>query len=238
MKEGGKQKEYGRNIPQWVKALVFALVATLLIVGLKQCATGNKSRANTTGDTLLKKANEAYNRAAIDSCIGLLRQGDMVVRSGRDVTSQMFMRFNQKDKTYSHCGIVMIENGYPFVYHAIGGEDNPDAKLRRDSAAFWFSTVYNTGLGIVRFDLNNTAQDSLKKIVRQYYKERRMFDMNFDLGSDERLYCAEFVYKALTRAAGDNTYVKPVTFFGYSFIAVDNLYQNEHAKLVCQVRYK
>ncbi len=238
MKEGGKPKEYGRNIPQWVKALVFALVATLLIIGLKQCMTGTKSRAGTATDARLKAANDALNRAAIDSCIGLLRQGDMVVRSGRDVTSQMFMRFNQKDKTYSHCGIVMIENGYPFVYHAIGGEDNPDARLRRDSASFWFSTVYNMGLGIVRFDLPAAAQDSLKKIVRQYYKERRMFDMNFDLDSDDRLYCAEFVYKAITRAAADSAYLKPVTFFGYSFIAVDNLYQNEHAKLVCQVRYK
>lgn len=238
MKEGRKPREYGRNMPQWLKALVFALIATILIITLKECVTGNKSKASDLNGNIPEKQNADRNRTAIDSCIKLLKQGDMVIRSGRDVTSQMFMLFNQKDRTYSHCGIVMMENGYPFIYHAIGGEDNPDAKLRRDSASFWFSTKYNMGLGICRFDLDDSQQKNLKSIVRQYYKERRMFDMNFDLASDERLYCAEFVYKAVNHAAGDKSYLQPVTFFGYSFVAVDNLYKNEHTKLVCQVRYK
>jgi hypothetical protein len=237
MKEGGK-KEYGRNLPQWLKALIFAMLATVIIISLKECVTGSKSKAGTLTEIQQKRTNDAWNKSAIDSCIKLLKQGDVVVRSGRDITSQMFMKFNQKDKTYSHCGIVMIENGYPFIYHAIGGEDNPDAKLRRDSASFWFSTVHNLGLGICRFDLTTQQHDSLTAVVKKFYKERRMFDMDFDLKTDDRLYCAEFVYKAMNKATGDNDYLKPVTLFGYRLIAVDNLYKNDHARLVCQVRYK
>lgn len=235
MKEGRNSKVYGKNMPSWLKAVLFALICTLLIVILKECVSGD---ATASADKTLKEKNAVWNQEVIDSCIGLLKDGDMVIRTGRDITSQMFCKFNQKDQTYSHAGIVSIENGYPYVYHCIGGEDNPDAKLRRDSASFWFSTVHNLGLGICRFDMSAESLIMLKQVVRQYYKERKMFDMGFDLKSDDRLYCAEFVYKAVNRTMNDNTYLQPVTRFGLEYIAIDNLYMNEHTSLICQVRYK
>lgn len=236
MADGKKTREYGKNMPSWLKALLFALICTLLIVLLKECVAGNKGKANTPSAGL-KKYNNTWNCKAIDSSISLLKDGDLVIRTGRDITSQMFRRFNQKEQTYSHCGIVLVENGYPFIYHSIGGEDNPDAMLRRDSACFWFSPANNLGLGVGRFDISHQQVDDLKKIVRQYYKERKKFDMQFDLGSNDRLYCAEFVYKALNSVAGDG-YIKPSSVCGVLFVAIDNLYMNEHTKLVCQVRYK
>lgn len=235
MKEGRNSKEYGKNMPSWVKALIFALICTLLIVMLKECVRGN---ANASGDKQQLQQDEAWNQHVIDSCIGLLHDGDLVVRTGRDITSQMLCRFNLHDQTYSHAGIVIIENGYPFVYHSIGGEDNPDAKIRRDSAFFWFSAIHNLGLGICHFDMNAEQINELKQVVRQYYKERRMFDMKFDLQTDDRLYCAEFVYKAVNSTMKDNAYLQPVTRFGLRYIAIDNLYLNPHTQLICQVRYK
>jgi len=178
------------------------------------------------------------NRRMVDSAIHLLRTGDLVLRTGADVTSYIFTQFNQTDKTYSHCGLVVIEHGYPFIYHSIGGEDNPDEKLRRDSASFWFSPANNLGFGIARFSFDSSQIASLQKTVYQYFREQRRFDMDFDLGTNDRLYCAEFVYKALNHAVGDSTFIRPVSRFGKTFVAVDNLFLNSHAKLVCQVRFK
>lgn len=235
MKAGRKSREYGRKMPSWLKALLFALICTIIVFSLKECGS-RKARASAAD--VLKEKNAEWNKKVIDSCIGILKDGYLVVRTGKDVTSQMFRKFNQEDQTYSHCGIVFVENGYPYIYHSIGGEDNPDAKLRRDSASFWFSTEHNIGLGVCRFDMNKRQLETLKQVVKQYYRERKMFDMRFDLRSDDRFYCAEFVYKAVNKAAGDDKYLKPVTVFGYSFIAIDNLYLNNHTKVICQVRYK
>jgi len=55
----------------------------------------------------------------------LLKEGDLVVRLNRDPSSRFIKCFNHKDKNYSHCGIVLFEQGYPYVYHIIDGEENP-----------------------------------------------------------------------------------------------------------------
>lgn len=189
-------------------------------------------------EQISKRANDPWNRRVADSCVGLLKQGDIVVRKGNDVTSEMLCLMNATDKSYSHCGIVLMEDGYPFVYHSIGGEDNPDARLRRDSANFWFSPANNLSFGIVRTDMPDSKQDSLYAIVRRYYKQQIKFDIKFDLATEDRFYCAEFVYKAFNRATGDSTYLQPITFLGHTFIGIDNLYLNPHAGFVCQIRFK
>lgn len=65
-----------------------------------------------------------------------LKEGDLVVRMNRDPSSRFIKYFNHKDKNYSHSGIVLFENGYPYVYHILNGEENPDQKMRKDSQTF------------------------------------------------------------------------------------------------------
>jgi hypothetical protein len=99
----------------------------------------------------------------------------------------------------------------PFVYHAIGGEDNPDQRLRRDSAHVFLSPQHNEGFGIVDFGLNKEETQKLWEVVHQFYKARPKFDMNFDLKTDDALYCSEFVCKSLNRAMNDTAYIKATT---------------------------
>jgi len=185
-----------------------------------------------------ERIHNPFNTRQIDSATGLLQNGDIVVRTGADITSYMFTQFNQKDKTYSHCGIVHIEHGYPFVYHSIGGEDNPDQRIRKDSVRFWFSPANNLGFGIVRFDADSSGISRVVHTAERYYGQKRMFDMDFDLRTDDRLYCAEFVYKVWNTAMKDSNFITPSRLFGYTFVAVDNLFLNSHARFICQVRYK
>lgn len=193
---------------------------------------------NATDRAEYKRINNPENIRLVDTANAILKTGDVVLRTGADVTSYMFSQMNHQDKTFSHCGIVIVEHGYPFVYHAIGGEDNPDEALRRDSIKFWLSPDNNLGYGIVRFPFTNTAIQSLTKEVYKFYNEKVRFDMKFDLKTDDRLYCAEFCYKAINHAMNDSQYLKPITVLGYRYIGVDNIYLNNHAKLIWKVRYK
>lgn len=213
----------------WLPALV-----VVLFVGIGYAACP----AKPAGDVRPHRAANPDNRRLIDSGIRQLLTGDVVLRTGADVTSYMFSQMNQRNKTYSHCGIVVVEDGYPFVYHCIGGEDNPDEKLRRDSANFWFSPVYNLGYGVVRFPFDSAELQQVVALARQYYREERRFDMSFDLATDDQLYCAEFLYKLLNRATENDSFIKPSYLFGESFVGVDNLFLNEQAQFIWQVRYK
>jgi len=181
---------------------------------------------------------DRYNKRLIDTAISLLKSGYIVLRTGKGADSYLLAQMNQTDKTYSHCGIVMIEHGYPFVYHSIGGEDNPDERLRRDSAGFFFSPLHNDGLAVVRYDYDDDKVNTLRQVVGQYYKERPKFDMKFDLKTDDKLYCAEFVYKAVNKATHDPAYIRPTTVLGCTFVGIDNLFVNAHAHMIWKTKFK
>jgi hypothetical protein len=222
---------------KWVGLIALAVAGMMLLVYAgKAWSEGHESPPAYT--KMYERAQDPWNLGMIDSGLHMIRTGDLVVRTGGDVTSYMLSQLNLTDKTYSHCGLVIIENGYPFVYHSIGGEDNPNEYLRRDSASFWFSPLHNLGYGIVRYDVDSAQIARLSEVVRSYYHQKKKFDLDFDLASNDKLYCAEFAYKALNEAMADTNYVRPHTMFGFRYVAVDNLFVNPHAHLICQIQFK
>lgn len=76
----------------------------------------------TSQDSITHEQLIARALKAIDSTSKIIKTGDLIVRTGNDFTSESLRSLNQKDQTYSHCGIASIENDSLFVYHAIGGE--------------------------------------------------------------------------------------------------------------------
>ncbi len=211
----------------------------LLMIGWYGCSTQNEPA--TAAQENLKAPRQAamqWNYHEIDSSVHLLQNGDLVLRTGADATSYMLRQMNLTNKTYSHCGIVMIENGYPFVYHSIGGEDNPDEKLRRDSASFFFNPVTNERLGIARLDITAPQILQLHEVVKRYYKMAIPFDLDFDLATNDKFYCAEFVYKSIREATSDTGYFSRTQLLTRNYVGVDNLYDKRHAKIICDIRFK
>lgn len=193
---------------------------------------------NPSASTLRERATNPVNLRAIDSAILLLQDGDLALRTGADATSHMLRGMNQKNKTFSHCGVVAIEGGEAFVYHSIGGEDNPDAKMRRDPARLFYSPVSNSALGIVRLDLDTAQKTSLLQTMRRYHAEARTFDMDFDLATDTALYCAEAVCKAVESATADTAFFPRSHIRAFRYVAVDDLYANPHAARICTIRFR
>jgi len=174
----------------------------------------------------------------MDSVIRLLRSGDVALRTGVDMTSIMLRGMNQRDARFSHCGIVMIEHGYPFVYHSIGGEDNPDSKLRRDSASVFFGPSESERLGIARMPLDAAQLSRLQVVTRRYFEAGIPFDMDFDLGSDDRFYCAEFVCKSFQEALEKRSFFAHSKTLNREYIGIDNITDPDHTRIICDLRYK
>ncbi|MEJ7673805.1 MAG: hypothetical protein WKF59_14190 [Chitinophagaceae bacterium] len=101
----------------------------------------------------------------------IIHQGDMILRTGNDFTSESLKQLSFTDKTYSHCGIASIENDTIFVYHALGGEWNPDEKLRRDPLKLFCNPEENRGFGVFSFKCNSIQINKLDSIVKEWYKE-------------------------------------------------------------------
>jgi hypothetical protein len=75
-----------------------------------------------------------------------VQSGDLILRTGKDFTSDVMRKLSQQDRTYSHCGIASWENDTLFVYHALGGDFNPDQKIRRDPFYLFCNPFENRGV--------------------------------------------------------------------------------------------
>jgi hypothetical protein len=62
--------------------------------------------------------------------------------------------------------------------------------------------------------------------------------MQFDLATNDKLYCTELVYKVLTGVAGNRECIPTDTVMGHRFVGTGNLCANPMALLVWQVKYK
>jgi|KBSSwiStaDraftv2_1062776.scaffolds.fasta_scaffold152270_3 hypothetical protein len=212
------------------------------------------ARVQFVPSTVVKHSANAYE--VIKEGQNLLKEGDLVVRLNRAPSSRFIKGFNRQDKKYSHAGIVVFEKGYPYVYHMIDGEENPDARLRKDSLQLFCDPSRNLAYGIFRYDLNDEEIGRLREQVHQYYAQGVRFDPSYSLSSDDRMYCSEFVSKTLVKATDSRiristtslTPAESVFFSAYtqlpltyttnlSIISLDNLYVNRYCRPVQEYTY-
>ena len=163
-----------------------------------------------------------------------VRTGDLIMRTGNDFTSDVMRKLSLGDKTYSHSGIASFENDSLFVYHAMGGEWNPDKKIRRDPFVLFCNPYENKGFGIFRYQLSEKEMAQFLSRVKSYYAEGVLFDMKFDLATDDKMYCTEYIYKALDQILP----LPSTTINGIEFIAPDNLYTISNCMVIKQIDFQ
>jgi hypothetical protein len=186
-----------------------------------------------------------------------LKEGDLVVRLNRDPTSQYIRNFNRLDKAYSHAGIVFYENGYPYIFHIVNGEENPGEKLRKDSLGRFCDPRKNAAFGIYRYDMTDSEKKLFRELIHHWYDQGLQFDPIFNLNDDEKMYCSEMIRKALAKATAKRIFIEttkltatesrlfsaythlPLTYTGsLQIVSIDNLYMNRFCHLVKSYDYR
>lgn len=166
-----------------------------------------------------------------------VQSGDLIFRTGRDFTSEVMKKMSQKDKTYSHCGIANWENDTLFVYHALGGEWNPDGKIRRDPFSFFCNPYENRGFGVYRYQIDSNDIQKILDQSRLYYRQEIPFDLNFNLQSDDKMYCTEYIYKSILKSIGPVNWLQTTTLEKVEYVAPDNLFMNEVSQKINSVTF-
>jgi len=205
-------------------------------------------------DSLLKVRWKVIN-VVVDS----IREGDLVLRCGNDFISESLSDFSQKEKLYSHSGFAMMDNGTMYIYSNMAGDINPDEIIRRDIVDSFITPIHNVAVGVYRYDITNTELEKLKKIVHTHYMNKLQFDMNFDLSTDDKMYCAEMIAKSIEQATEKRIifskslitpglkekYIKKLLAKKVvpsakvaeqrEYLALDNLYMNPHCREVIKI---
>lgn len=210
---------------RWLHCCLF------FILSCKQTINNNKNEIITkvVPIELIKK---------IDSLKSEIRNGDIITRTGNDFTSENLRLMNIRDKTYSHCGIAFLENDTTFVYHAIGGDFNPNQTLKKEMFENFVNPHENRGFGIYRFNRTEKENLQLKWLCNEYYRIQLPFDMKFDLKTDDKMYCAEFVGKTLELASDQNLKINRSKIQTFEFIGVDDIILDNGSHKITSLVYK
>lgn len=95
---------------------------------------------------------------------------------------------------YSHCGLVVQEDGRWYVYEAIGD-------VHRTPLAAWFWR--SRGYCFAAFRLNDEQRQHVPKMIEYCHACVGLpYDLRYDL-DDERIYCSELVSKAYRHSTGE-----------------------------------
>lgn len=166
-----------------------------------------------------------------------LQEGDLILRHGRGLISDMFMNFSTDEAKYSHSGVLHWENGKLMVMHSIDGGENGNNEMRKEPIEIFCHPQAVFGFGVFRFDLDSVKMAVFDTLIQHYYQEKMEFDLDFDLRTDDKMYCSEIIYKSLLVASEDKNYI-PLSRKGEKvFVAIDNLYLNPHCKKIFEYHY-
>jgi hypothetical protein len=177
------------------KYLFILLPGLLLIACTDNEENGSAVKPPPLSDSVLKE-----RWASINIVIDSIREGDLVLRCGNDFTSASLRDFSQQEKLYSHSGIALLNNGIMYIYSNMAGDLNPDEVMRRDKADSFLTPAYNVAAGVYRYDFTNEEIQKLRSVVENHYANKLQFDMNFDLSTDNKMYCAEMIAKSVEQA--------------------------------------
>lgn len=164
-----------------------------------------------------------YNTKVYSKALRLADNGDIVVRLGTDLTSEMLRHINLTNPAYSHAGIINREHDTLFVYHALGGEFNADQQLIREPLWRFGHPAGNKRLGLYRIAMDSIALRQLIAAVQETYRNKIPFDTAFDLATKNRLYCTEFVACSFEKALHDTAFFHRSVAGGKKYIGVDDI---------------
>ena len=159
-----------------------------------------------------------------------LATGDLVFRNGHGLISRMFQNCSLKEKKYGHTGIVIIKDKIPFVAHVQQDRPGPSLVVEQLSE-FWNKSVCNEG-AIYRLDLNTSQSENFALLIHLNLKKKLLFDAKFDMDEHSHVYCSEWIRDLVVESTGDTTYFPVSTAGDFKYIAPDNLYLNNHTKLI------
>lgn len=124
------------------------------------------------------------------------------------------------------------------VYHALGGEFNPDQTILREPFEIFVSSLANHGFAVFRFPMSSQQVNRLIEETRKSYRDSLRFDMQFDLASNDKMYCTEFTAKMYQRAFHNDSMFLVSRIGRFEFLAPDNLFSHPSCQRLFQADFK
>lgn len=161
-----------------------------------------------------------------------LQDGDIICRRGRSPESRIVFLSDYKSN-FSHVGIIKKEYGIPYVIHVVPGENKKHPEyVRKEKLNDFLSPEKASTFGFYRTDFSKTECEKAANIAEGFYQSKLTFDTNYNLNTDDQLYCTELVFKAYQGAIQHklnlNTTHLNLIFGNINVVMPGNILENTH----------
>ncbi|MBJ2172788.1 hypothetical protein JBL43_00970 [Aureibaculum sp. A20] len=149
-----------------------------------------------------------------------LKSGDIVLRLGNGYFSDIFRSYASKEKKYSHVGVISIEDGITYVYHAEASELTGVGRVKKEVLESFLKEI-------AIFDFYRLEQlDTVKiaEFVKYHYKKRTPFDLDFNSDDDSEMYCSELVAKAINSLENNELITPTLLLANRKLYGLDDIY--------------
>ena len=188
---------------------------------------------------LLTGCRNESDTQPLDVPIDLLRNGDLALRCGTSIESEIVIGINGKEGAYSHIGIVIDADGQWFVAHAVPGENErgkPEYVKMDPIAVFYGRDRAKQGC-ILRVSDDSAACRQATAYALWAIQSGKTFDNNYDWQDTSRLYCTEMVQQAYRHAGidlaeGRHTRVASA-IIGGTYVLPSDIAANDSLRSVC-----
>jgi len=172
-------------IPQTLKQKILILLFfTILIVSLSMIIVAITTKKN------------AIDYQAIAS---QLHNGDIIFRRGHSVESRAVLLYDQQ-KEFSHVGMVYFQNNQANVIHAVPYKTKEKEYVKKETLKNFLSPKNASNFAVYRPQIESNKKLKLAQQALYFYQNKIVFDNNYNLQTNNEMYCTELILKAFQRA--------------------------------------
>jgi hypothetical protein len=186
-------------------------IPSILFLTLFFLACGSAVKEEKNKETLALE-KEARHKEQLTAITDQLQEGDLLLREGTDFSSEQAKSFSVEDKTYSHAGIAVKEHNRWKVIHIVPDHYHIQDKVRMEGIDSFANPKDNASIALARYQLDPHQVDSLTNYLRKQYERQIIFDGNFDLDTDDAMYCSEMISKGLALATRKKLQIESIRF--------------------------
>lgn len=149
-----------------------------------------------------------------------LQTGDVVLRHGNGLWSDLFARLNSRDTRFSHAGVVVYDGYAWYVVHAEADNFGRNGVVRMDEWTAFVKSAQQVALLRVS-DPDTAARTAEAALVM--HRDALPFDFSFDLTRLDAVYCSELVWRALSHALQRDPLPEKPILHGRDAVLVESL---------------
>jgi uncharacterized protein YycO len=127
--------------------------------------------------------------------INKLKDGDIILRRGFGMVSDLIVTTMNEEYDISHCAIIVKDNNHFKVIHTVSQSLSEFDGVQSQTLSRFISDSKENSIIVVR--LKGISDSSISQRAKYFLSKKIPFDHDFDINDSSKLYCTELIWKVI-----------------------------------------